>query len=136
MKFVVSREGRVLLKVIYLENLNLWFKCTRQREPQTITESDALRLISLWEEGYKKVKAEIYGDLLQYLQHTEEYRMHKLKNSKTLTISSMTFSPAREHKQDNKGVLICKGCASPVPVREGRERGENRKIGGEEGKNG
>jgi len=93
--FIVRQRGRVILKIVHFDGLNLWFKQDSAGNVTPITEEKAIKLVRAWTEHYRDAKASISGGLIPYLQTQEisniEKRMQELKNEKSVAISGLAF---------------------------------------------
>ncbi|MCD6149018.1 hypothetical protein J7J18_06630 [bacterium] len=93
--FIVRQKGREILRIVHFDSLGLWFKQDGAGNVMPITAEQALRLINVWKEHHKDVKASISGGLIPYLQTQEitniEKRMQELKNERSVAISGLVF---------------------------------------------
>ena len=97
--FIVRQRGREILRIVHFDGLNLWFKQDGAGNVMPITAEQALRLVNVWMEHHKDVRATVSGGLIPYLQSQEtaniEKRMQELKNEKSVAISGLVFSGRR-----------------------------------------
>ena len=93
--FIVRQHGRVILKIVHFDGLNLWFKQDSAGNVTPITEEKAIKLVRAWTEHYRDAKASISGGLIHYLQDKNiietERLMQELKNEKPVAISGLAF---------------------------------------------
>ena len=93
--FIVRQRGRVILKIVHFDGLNLWFKQDSAGNVTVIAEEKAIKLVRAWTEHYRDAKASISGGLIHYLKTQEitniEKRMQELKNEKSVAISGLVF---------------------------------------------
>ena len=93
--FIVRQRGRVILRIVHFDGLNLWFKQDSAGNVTPITEEKAIKLVRAWTEHYRDAKASISGGLIHYLQDKNimetERRMQELKNEKSVAISGLVF---------------------------------------------
>jgi len=93
--FIVRQRGRVILKIVHFDGLNLWFKQDSAGNVTPITEEKAIKLVRAWTEHYRDAKASISGGLIHYLQDKNiietERLMQELKNEKSVAISGLVF---------------------------------------------
>ena len=93
--FIVRQRGRVILRIVHFDGLNLWFKQDSAGNVTAITEEKALMLVNAWMEHHEDAKANISGGLIHYLKTQEitniEKRMQELKNEKSVAISGLVF---------------------------------------------
>ena len=93
--FIVRQRGRVILRIVHFDGLNLWFKQDSAGNVTPITEEKALRLVNAWMEHHEDVRASVSGGLIHYLQDKNimetEKRMQELKNERSLAISGLVF---------------------------------------------
>jgi len=93
--FIVRQRGRVILRIVHFDGLNLWFKQDSAGNVTAITEEKAIKLARAWTEHHKDAKASISGGLIHYLQDKNiietEKRMQELKNERNLAISGLVF---------------------------------------------
>ena len=91
MDFIVKQRHKILLKIFYLEGLDLWFKKTRV--PVPISKERAMHLITVWQENHREAGARISGGLIPYLE-SDAYKMQtqmveQLESDKRITISTV-----------------------------------------------
>ena len=93
--FIVRQRGRVILKIVHFDGLNLWFKQDSAGNVTVIAEEKAIKLVRAWTEHYRDAKASISGGLIHYLQDKNiietERLMQELKNEKSVAISGLVF---------------------------------------------
>ena len=93
--FIVRQRGRVILRIVHFDGLNLWFKQDSAGNVTPITEEKAIKLVRAWTEHYRDAKASISGGLIHYLQDKNiietERLMQELKNEKSVAISGLVF---------------------------------------------
>jgi len=93
--FIVRQRGREILRVIYFDSDELWFKQDSMGNVVPLTHEQALRLINAWINHHKEVKATISGGLLHYMQNREiintEKLMEELKTKMSVTMSGLVF---------------------------------------------
>ena len=91
----MRQRGRVILRIVHFDGLNLWFKQDSAGNVTPITEEKALRLVNAWMEHHEDARASISGGLIHYLQDKNiietEKRMQELKNERNLAISGLVF---------------------------------------------
>jgi hypothetical protein len=89
--FIVRQRHKTLLKIFYLEGLDLWFKKTSV--PVPISKAQALHLITVWQANHEKANARISGGLIPYLESdaykTQTQMVQRLENDKRITISTV-----------------------------------------------
>jgi len=93
--FIVRQRGRVILRIVHFDGLNLWFKQDSAGNVTPITEEKAIKLVRAWTEHYRDAKASISGGLIHYLKTEEitniEKRMQELKNKAAVSLSGLVF---------------------------------------------
>ena len=86
--FIVRQRHKTLLKIFYLEGLDLWFKFSSV--PVPISKEQALHLIAVWQENHDKANARISGGLIPYLEsdaYKQQVQMiQQLESDKRLVI--------------------------------------------------
>ena len=94
--FIVRQRGREILRIVHFDGLNLWFKQDGAGNVSALTAEQALKLVNVWMEHHKDVKATVSGGLIPYLQTQEitniEKRMQELKSTKSIAITGLVFS--------------------------------------------
>jgi len=97
--FIVRQRGREILRIVHFDGLNLWFKQDGAGNVMPITAEQALRLVNVWMEHHKDVRATVSGGLILYLQSQEtaniEKRMQELKSKASVSLSGLVFSGRR-----------------------------------------
>ena len=87
----MRQRHKTLLKIFYLEGLDLWFKDIRV--PVPITKEQAMHLITVWQENHREAGARISGGLIPYLESdsykTQSQMVEHLENDKRITISTV-----------------------------------------------
>lgn len=86
--FIVTQRHKTLLKIFYLEGLDLWFKFSSV--PVPISKEQALHLIGVWQENHEKANARISGGLIPYLE-SDAYKtplqmVQRLESDKRIVI--------------------------------------------------
>ena len=93
--FIVRQRGRVILRIVHFDGLNLWFKQDSAGNVTPITEEKALRLVNAWMEHHEDARASISGGLIHYLQDKNimetERRMQELKSKTSVSLSGLVF---------------------------------------------
>lgn len=89
--FIVNQRNKTLLKIFYLEGLDIWFK--HNGVPKPISKEEALHLIRVWEKNHEKVGARISGGLIPYLE-SKPYKqqvqaLEQLESDKRITIGAV-----------------------------------------------
>ena len=89
--FIVRQRHKTLLKIFYLEGLDLWFKHTRV--PVPISKERAMHLIAVWQENHREAGARISGGLIPYLQ-SDTYKaqvqmVEQLESDKRIILSGV-----------------------------------------------
>ena len=94
--FIVRQRGREILRIVHFDSLGLWFKQDGAGNVIPITAEQALKLVNVWMEHYRDVKASISGGLIPYLQNSNtmetEKRMQELKSKASVSLSGLVFS--------------------------------------------
>ena len=94
--FIVRQRGREILRIVHFDSLGLWFKQDGAGNVMPITTEQALKLVNVWMEHHKDVRATVSGGLIPYLQNSNtmetEKRMQELKNEKSVAISGLVFA--------------------------------------------
>ena len=93
--FIVRQRGREILRIVHFDSLGLWFKQDGAGNVIPITAEQALKLVNVWMEHYRDVKASISGGLIPYLQNSNtmetEKLMQELKSTKSTAITGLVF---------------------------------------------
>jgi len=93
--FIVRQRGREILRIIYFDSHGLWFKQDSTGNVTPISAEKALKLINVWMEHYKDVRASISGGLIPYMQKQEiinsERLMQELKSKMSVTMTGLAF---------------------------------------------
>ena len=93
--FIVRQRGREILRIVHFDSLGLWFKQDGAGNVMPITAEQALRLVNVWMEHHKDVRATVSGGLIPYLQNSNtmetEKRMQELKSTKSTAITGLVF---------------------------------------------
>ena len=80
---------------MHFDSLGLWFKQDGAGNVMPITAEQALKLVNVWMEHHKEVKASVSGGLIPYLQNSNtmetEKRMQELKSTKSIAITGLVF---------------------------------------------
>ena len=89
--FIVKQRHKTLLKIFYLEGLDLWFK--HIAVPVPISKEQAMHLITVWQENHREAGARISGGLIPYLE-SDSYKVQtrmvqQLESDKRITISTV-----------------------------------------------
>ena len=91
----MRQRGREILRIVHFDGLNLWFKQDGAGNVMPITAEQALRLVNVWMEHHKDVRATVSGGLIPYLQNSNtmetEKRMQELKSTKSTAITGLVF---------------------------------------------
>ena len=91
----MRQRGREILRIVHFDSLGLWFKQDGAGNVMPITAEQALRLVNVWMEHHKDVRATVSGGLIPYLQNSNtmetEKRMQELKSTKSTAITGLVF---------------------------------------------
>ena len=90
--FIVRQRHKTLLKIFYLEGLDIWFKKASEIVAP-LSKEEAMNLIRVWQANHENANARISGGLIPYLESdaykTQVQMVERLESDKRLVISTV-----------------------------------------------